>query len=60
MKSLLSRFLVDNSGVTAIEYSMIAGLVSLAMFTAAIKLGGRVDDAYRAVATAVSNTLLRP
>jgi len=60
MKSLLHRFLVDNSGVTVIEYSLIGGLVSLALFTAAIKLGGKIDETYRAVATAVVNTTLRP
>ena len=33
MKSLVTRFVKDESGATAIEYGLIAGLVSVAIIT---------------------------
>ena len=34
MKSLVTRFVKDESGATAIEYGLIAGLVSVVIITA--------------------------
>lgn len=34
MKNLVARFVKDESGATAIEYGLIAGLVFLAIITA--------------------------
>ena len=39
MKILLSRFLRDESGVTAIEYGLIAALISVVIITAAAAVG---------------------
>lgn len=36
------RFLVDREGATAIEYAVIAGLISIALLTAAGPIGTRV------------------
>ncbi len=34
MKTLISRFVTDQSGVTAIEYGLIAGLISVVIIVA--------------------------
>jgi pilus assembly protein CpaC len=39
MKILLSRFVRDESGVTAIEYGLIAALISVVIITAAAAVG---------------------
>jgi pilus assembly protein Flp/PilA len=39
MKILFSRFLRDESGVTAIEYGLIAALISVVIITAAAAVG---------------------
>ena len=39
MKSLVTRFVKDESGATAIEYGLIAGLVSVVIITALRLLG---------------------
>jgi pilus assembly protein Flp/PilA len=39
MKILFSRFLRDESGVTAIEYGLIAELISVVIITAAAAVG---------------------
>ena len=39
---LVSKFLKDESGATAIEYGLIAALISVAIITAATTLGGNV------------------
>jgi pilus assembly protein Flp/PilA len=44
MKSVLSSFLRDESGVTAIEYGLIASLVGVAIIAGAILLGGTLND----------------
>ena len=40
MTKLVSRFLKDESGATAIEYGLIAALISVALITGAGALGG--------------------
>jgi pilus assembly protein Flp/PilA len=39
MKNLLTRFLNDERGVTAIEYGLIAALISVVIITAAAAVG---------------------
>jgi pilus assembly protein Flp/PilA len=39
MTNLVSRFLRDESGVTAIEYGLIAALISVVIITAAAAVG---------------------
>lgn len=55
MKNLLSRFLNDKSGATAIEYGLIAALVSVAIIGAITTMGGNLTDTFTAVATALSD-----
>jgi pilus assembly protein Flp/PilA len=44
MKNVLSSFLRDESGVTAIEYGLIAALVGVAIIAGATLLGGQLND----------------
>lgn len=41
MKELLSSFLTDESGATAIEYGLIAALIAVGIIAAARSLGNR-------------------
>lgn len=53
-KSTLVRFAEDRSGATAIEYGMIAGLMSIAIAATLLAIGETLrDDLF----TAVSNAL---
>lgn len=49
MSSLLKRFQNDNSGATAIEYALIAGLISISIITAATSIGTRLFDIFTQV-----------
>jgi len=42
MKTFVNRFASDQSGATAIEYGLIAAIVSVALVTALTSLGGKV------------------
>lgn len=44
MTNFFKRFLQDESGATAIEYGLIAALVSVAMIGAATQLGTKVGS----------------
>ena len=48
--SLLFRFTRDESGATAIEYALIAILVSVAAVGAMTALGGKLDTTFTSVA----------
>ena len=47
MKSLVTRFVKDESGATAIEYGLIAGLVSVVIIAVLGLLGTELDDVVR-------------
>ena len=57
MKTLFARFLKDESGVTAIEYGLIAGLVSVLIIAALQLLGGNLVAVFDAIATALGAAL---
>jgi pilus assembly protein Flp/PilA len=46
MTKLVSRFLKDESGATAIEYGLIAALISVALITGATALGGKLNQVF--------------
>jgi len=50
MKTLLKKFLRDESGATAIEYGLIAALVSVAAITALQTMGTSLDAIFSFVA----------
>ena len=43
MSKLFTRFMNDESGATAIEYGLIAALISVALITGATALGSRLN-----------------
>ena len=57
MNKLFAKFLKDESGATAIEYGLIAALISLAIVTGAGLLGGALDNQFSGIANQLTNTL---
>lgn len=55
MKALVSRFLKDESGATAIEYGLIASLIAVAIITAASTLGNNIASTFNSVAGKMKN-----
>jgi pilus assembly protein Flp/PilA len=54
MKNLMLRFVKDDEGVTAIEYGLIAALVSVAILAILTQLGGSLVTIFTAIATALA------
>jgi len=52
--SFLTRFLRDEEGATAIEYGLIAALVSVVIIVALTTLGGNLRDTFNEIATNVA------
>ncbi len=50
MQALVSRFVKDESGATAIEYGLIASLIAVAIITAATLLGSKIGYTFNNVA----------
>jgi pilus assembly protein Flp/PilA len=44
-----NQFLTDESGATAIEYGLIAALISVAIITAATTLGGGLANLFNGI-----------
>ena len=53
MNKLFLRFLKDNSGVTAIEYGLIAALISVVIVTAVTSVGTKLTTTFNTVATSL-------
>ena len=53
MKYIVSRFTKDESGATAIEYGLIAGLVSVVIVTALVLLGPKLTGVFTSITTAL-------
>jgi pilus assembly protein Flp/PilA len=49
MNSLLKSFVADESGVTAIEYGLIAALISVAIVAAVTAVGGQLNTLFGTV-----------
>lgn len=54
MKALVSRFLKDESGATAIEYGLIASLIAVAIITAATTLGGNISATFNKISAEIN------
>jgi len=54
MKTLISRFAKCESGATAIEYALLAALISVAIVGAATAVGGAIEGLF----TNVEGTLV--
>jgi len=53
--SMFRRFVKDDSGATAIEYGLIAALVSVAIIVALGTLGNNLRDTFNTVAENLSS-----
>jgi pilus assembly protein Flp/PilA len=49
MKSVFSRFFNDESGATAIEYSLIAALIGVVIISAVKALGTNISAKFAAI-----------
>ncbi len=49
MYAILSRFAKDDSGATAIEYGLIAGLISVVIVTAVTTVGGNLTNTFTTI-----------
>jgi pilus assembly protein Flp/PilA len=55
MTKLVSRLLKDESGATAIEYGLIAALISVALITGATALGSKLNIMFNNLSNTISN-----
>jgi pilus assembly protein Flp/PilA len=46
VQNLVARFIADDTGATAIEYGLVASLISIALISTATILGGNVSKTY--------------
>jgi pilus assembly protein Flp/PilA len=53
MKNLVSRFVKDETGATAIEYGLIAAGISIAIITAVNGLGGKLSTNFVTISTSL-------
>lgn len=56
MKNLFARFTNDESGATAIEYGLIAGLIAVAIITGATSLGTELGTMFTNLGTTIKGT----
>jgi pilus assembly protein Flp/PilA len=54
MKELITRFAADRSGVTAIEYGLLAGLIAIVIISAVTLVGTSLSSKFNAVAANLS------
>jgi pilus assembly protein Flp/PilA len=54
MKKLFARFAKDESGVTAIEYGLIATLIGVAIIAGATAVGGQLNTTFNSIDTALT------
>lgn len=54
MTHLLTRFVKDESGATAIEYGLIAGLIAVVIITAVTTIGTNLSGKFNTIGTALA------
>ena len=54
MTSLIARFAKDQSGATAIEYGLIAGLISVVILGALSAIGTKLNGKFSNISTALN------
>jgi len=55
MTKIFARLMKDESGATAIEYGLIAALISVALITGATALGGSLNNTFRSLSTKMTD-----
>jgi pilus assembly protein Flp/PilA len=58
MQNLVTRFIEDESGATAIEYGLIAALISVALIAGASALGNGINNKFSDVSNALGDAEL--
>jgi pilus assembly protein Flp/PilA len=53
MGNLFRRFINDQSGVTAIEYGLIAALIAVVIITAVTNVGTKLSGTFTAISSAL-------
>jgi pilus assembly protein Flp/PilA len=56
MNNLISRFVRDESGATAIEYGLIAALIAVVVITVLTSIGGNLKATMQKVADGLKTT----
>lgn len=56
MTKLMSRFVKDESGATAVEYGLIAALIAVVIIAAVRVLGGNLAIVFNNIATALTTS----
>lgn len=56
MNTIFARFTTDKSGATAIEYGLIAALVSVVIITAVTLMGTNLTTTFNSIATALGGS----
>ncbi|QND52586.1 Flp family type IVb pilin [Phyllobacterium sp. 628] len=59
MTTLFTRFLKDESGATAIEYGLIAALISVAIIAGAGTLGNSLNAAFSGLGTKLNTAIAK-
>ncbi|PHR60739.1 MAG: Flp family type IVb pilin [Robiginitomaculum sp.] len=60
MQNFVTRYLNDESGATAIEYGLIAALISVGIITAATSLGDNIKAKFELIASEVGDAGTTP
>lgn len=55
MSAIFARFMKDESGATAIEYGLIAALISVALITGATALGDALNTQFQSLSTKLND-----
>lgn len=56
MKNLFARFVADETGATAIEYGLIAALISVVIIGALTSVGSSLNSKFHSVATSLGGS----
>lgn len=56
MTKFLSRFANDESGATAVEYGLIAALISIAIVAGTSVVGTQIDATFDRIGTSLTNS----
>lgn len=54
MRNLVARFAKDQSGATAIEYGLIAGLISVVILTVLGSIGTKLNTKFTSISSALN------
>ncbi len=58
MQNLMSRYIKDESGATAIEYGLIAALIGVSIIVGGKAVGDALNTKYAAISDAINDTEL--